>query len=510
MTTQLASSGHIMDGIPYWMGMAGLAIIIVSSHLLVHFRSRQKEQKTSYRKFNLFRFTPLKNLIKRPWFPLLVQSLSLTIFLFVIAAGLLGHDKNNIGPILTWTWWWILLIFLTLGFGKAFCMVCPWEAISSIMTSLSFKSRIKVLGYEKPWPKWARNIFPAIGFFIILTWFELGHDITRSASLTAILGLVMAGMAVFSAIVFEKRSFCRYGCLVGRISGLYAMFSPLELRADSADVCATCKTKECYVGTATTTPCPTFLFPSKMEESTYCTLCTECIRSCPHDNITINYRAPATDLLKRKKFKWDEATLAIVLLALTSFHGLTMTPHWTNWINTIRADTGLGQTSVFTIFMALMLFLPILLFWIGATAARKLAGDNSVDTASIFKAFAYSLIPIALFYHLAHNCMHFFMEGQIIIPRLSDPLGWGWNLFGTAGKTYPPFLSLTTIWWLQVVCVVVGHLYGVVLADRYARTLFKNKRAVFLGLIPLLITMILYSAFSMWLIMQPMDMRSGM
>ena len=58
--------------------------------------------------------------------------------------------------------------------------------------------------------------------------------------------------------------------------------------------------------------------------------------------------------------------------------------------------------------------------------------------------------------------------------------------------------------------MVTGHLYGVVLADRYARILFKNKRAIFLALLPLLITMILYSAFSMWLIMQPMDMRSGM
>jgi len=164
----------------------------------------------------------------------------------------------------------------------------------------------------------------------------------------------------------------------------------------------------------------------------------------------------------------------------------------------------------FVYYVYFLILLPILLFWIGAATARMLAGDPSIRTANIFKAFAYSLIPIALFYHLAHNCMHFFMEGQVIIPHLSDPFGWGWNLFGTAGKNYPPFLSLTTIWWLQVIFVVIGHLYGVVLADRYARTLFKNKRAIFLSLIPLLITMILYSAFSMWLIMQPMDMRSGM
>ena len=504
-----AVTGHIMDGIPVWMGMAGMAIIIISSHLIVHFLKGQKK-KGSYRKINLLRFKPLKNLVKRPWFPLMMQSVSLITFLFVLAAGLIGHDKNNIGPVLTWTWWWILLIFLTLGFGKAFCMICPWEALSSIMTSLSHKSRIKMLGYEKPWPKWARNIFPAIIFFAILTWFELGHDITKSASMTAILGLVMVGMAVFCALIFEKRAFCRYGCLVGRISGLYSMFSPLELRSESADVCASCKTKECYKGSETTTKCPTGLFPSKLTENSYCTLCTECIRSCPHDNLTINYRLPNVELLRRKKFKWDEATLAIVLLALTSFHGLTMTPFWTQSTNALRATTGFGPMTVFTVFMILMIALPITLFWVGSAIARVLSRDKKIKTGDIFKAFAYSLIPIALFYHLAHNCMHFFMEGQHLIPLLSDPLGWGWDLFGTAKKTYDPFLSVEVIWCLQVICVVVGHIYGVVLADRYARTLFTNKRAIFLSLIPLLLTMILYSAFSMWLIMQPMDMRSGM
>ncbi len=510
MPNQLAATGsHVMDGIPVWMGMAGLAVIIFSSHLLVHFRN-EKEAPKAYRRINLFRFKPLKALIKKPWFPILVQSVSLTLFLLVIGAGLLGHDKNNIGPILTWTWWWVLLIFLAFGFGTTFCMICPWEALSSLMTSLSLKSRVKLLGYEKPWPKWARNVFPAIIFFVILTWFELGHNITRSASLTAIIGLIFAGMAVFCAIIFEKRSFCRYGCLVGRITGLYSMFAPLELRADSADVCKSCKTKDCYTGTHTTTPCPTFLFPSKLDENSYCTMCTECIRSCPHDNITINLRPPVTDLYRKKKFKWDEATLAIVLLALTSFHGLTMTPQWTLWTNGLRADTGLGATPVFTIMMLIMLVAPIALFWIGAVAARKLSGDKAITTGTIFKAFSYSLVPIALFYHIAHNCMHFFMEAQHIIPLLSDPFGWGWDLFGTAGKSYPPFLSLRSIWWCQLIFVVIGHLYGVVLADRYARALFSNKRAVFLSLIPLLITMILYSAFSMWLIMQPMDMRSGM
>lgn len=501
--------GHLMDGIPTWMGIAGIIVIILSSHLLVHF-SRKRPETTSYARINLLRFRPLNTLVKQSWFPLFMQSASVMLFLLVITAGLIGHEQNNIGPVITWTWWWVLLIFLALGFGKAFCMVCPWEAISSMVSSLSLKSRVKKLGYEKPWPKWARNIFPAIIFFVILTWFELGHDVTRSASMTAILAMVMVAMAVMAALIYEKRAFCRYACLVGRVSGLYSMFAPIELRANSPDVCAQCKTKDCYTGTETTTACPTFLFPSKVDENTYCTLCTECVRSCPHNNIGLNVRPFGTDLERKKRFRWDEAILAIVLLSLTSFHGLTMTPHWTRLNQVLRAEFSIGASLCFTILMAIMLLAPILLFWAGAKLAHHFVGPKGVSVTQIFKAFAYSLVPIALFYHLAHNCMHFFMEAQHIIPLLSDPFGFGWNLFGTAGNTYPPILSLGAIWILQIIFIVAGHLYGVVLADRFARRLFHDSRSVFKSLVPLLATMILYSSFSVWLVMQPMDMRSAM
>lgn len=505
-----SADGHmLMDGTPVWMGIVGLMVIILATHWLLHYRKTSTELM-DYRRWRIFRFKWVARLVNKTWFPLLVQSASIFFFMLVIAAGLIGNDKHNIGPVITWTWWWVLLIFLAMGFGKVFCMICPWEGISSMVTSLSFRSRVKKLGFDLPWPKWARNIFPAIIFFIILTWFELGRDITRSAMWTSILGLIMVGMAVLSAIVFEKRSFCRYGCLVGRISGLYSLFAPLELRAASAQVCRDCHTKECYTGTEASTACPTFLFPSKLRENSYCTLCTECVRSCPHDNLEINFRPIATDLKNKTHFQWDESVLAVVLLSLTSFHGLTMTPHWTHWNGVIRADTGLGASTVFTALMGLMILLPIALFWGGAKIARTLAGETNVTAPEIFKAFSYSLIPIALFYHLAHNCMHFFMEAQHIVPLLSDPFGFAWNLFGTAGKHYPPLLSLGTIWYLQIICVVIGHLYGVVMANRFSHRLFGDSPAAFRSLIPLIFTMILYSSLSIWLIMQPMDMRSAM
>jgi ferredoxin len=502
---------HTMRGIPTAMAIVGIILIILTSHGILAFRKRSKPAKKSWR-FNILGIRWVKGMIKAPFFPLFAQGISILLFALVIAAGLWGSPRTNIGPILTWTWWWVLLIFFVLGFGKVFCMVCPWEGISSLVTSLSLRSRKKRLGFEFKWPRWARNIYPALAFFMVLTWYELGMDITRSPYMTAMMAIVFVWAAVMTALLFEKRAFCRYMCPVGRIQGLYALFSPTELRPIVKDVCRTCVSKACYKGTETQTGCPTNLFPGNLMENTYCTLCTECVRSCPHDNIAINLRPLATDLNHISRFKTDEALLAITLLALTSFHGVTMTPYWGRLNVVLRASWGWGAKPVFTLLMAVMVLLPLILFWSASWSSNRLCPDPETGTLKIFRAFSYSLIPIALFYHVAHNGMHFFMEAQHIIPVLSDPFGWGWNLFGTAGKTYPHLLSLRTIWWIQLALIVIGHVYGVIVADKIAHKLFpkRDQKTRLKSMLPLLIMMIFYSGFSVWLIAQPMEMRTGM
>ena len=175
--------GHTMQGIPTWMAIGGVVFIIIATHLLLAFRPRRKDDGEGlYPRFNLFRFGPLKKLVKLRFFPLLAQWISIFLFGLVIAAGLFGSARVNIAPVLTWTWWWVLLIFFVLGFGKVFCAICPWEGLSSLVTSLSLRSRKKRLGFERKWPRNLRNVYLAMGLFVLLTWFELGLDITRSPS----------------------------------------------------------------------------------------------------------------------------------------------------------------------------------------------------------------------------------------------------------------------------------------------------------------------------------------
>ncbi len=501
-----------MAGIPAWMAIAGVVVIIIVSHLFLSKKRDALIERPRYWRFNVLSLPFLKALVKKQYFPMLLQGASIVAMLLVIGAGFWGTQRAgmNIGPIITWTWWWALLIFMVLGFGTAFCSICPWEGLSSLITSLSFSSRKKALGSDRAWPKWMRNIFPALLLFILLTWIELGLDITQSPMITAVLATMFVSMVILAALFYDRRGFCRYACLVGRITGIYALFAPVEVRSISTDACKSCTTKDCIKGNDESVGCPTNLFPSKLQENTYCTMCTECIRSCPHDNMTINIRPPATDLMSKFKFRADEAILAITLLALTSFHGITMTPMWDTTNNWLRAEFGLTSIPLFTFLMLVAVIVPIGIFMLSARMARTLSGSTENSTKQIFIAYAYAVLPVALFYHLAHNSMHFFMEAQHIIPVLSDPFGWGWNIFSTASKTYDPLLPMTVVWWMQLVFIVIGHIYGVVIADRIAKRLYAEHKQALRSLIPMLVVMIVYSIYSVWLISQPMIMRTGM
>jgi polyferredoxin len=443
------------------------------------------------------------------WPPLrfLLQLPVVALFALIIAAGLFGNQNPafNIAPMLTWTLWWAGLIFFVLYFGKLWCTVCPWDAVATWMERLRpWGARGRGLGLRLPWPKALRNIWLAVAFFVVLTWIELGQGVTSIPRMTAVLALTMLAMTVMGAFLFDRKSFCRYGCLVGRVSGLYALFSPLELRTRDKAGCAGCATRECFVGSARGDGCPTFEYPRSMDRSTYCTLCTECVRTCPRDNVTLRLRPWGADLAGGGPARKDEAVLAIVLLSMTGFHGLTMIPSWPRWLQAVAEALRVSPPVAFTLVTAGMLLAPILLFGI---LSRVSAWTAKRDTRTVFLNYAYALLPIALFYHLAHTAEHFLMEGPKVLALASDPFGTGWDLFGTARAVFPPLVTLEGLWVLQVLFVVVGHLYGLWISAQTTRRLVADPGRAAAAQLPMLATMILSSLASLWLLSQPMEMR---
>jgi hypothetical protein len=97
----------------------------------------------------------------------------------------------------------------------------------------------------------------------------------------------------------------------------------------------------------------------------------------------------------------------------------------------------------------------------------------------VARSFAHTLVPIALAYAVAHYITLILFEGQLMIASISDPLGRGWNLFGTAGyQANFTWLSPTSVWWIQASALVGGHVIGVALAHDRALAVFEGERAV--------------------------------
>lgn len=544
---------HTMWGIRPWMYYLSIGLVLVVSFGAFEWLERlfarqsslflselpvvgQSEEPHATDRIDLLQNRWVKKIATSRVLRFGVQFVVVVLFFLVIAAGLFGNQNPalNIAPILTWTVWWGGLIILIMFAGKAWCWMCPWDAVAGWMEKLRFwRKTDSGLGLDLKWPKTLRNVGLATVLFVGLTWIELGFGVTMKPRVTAWLAIAMLLMAIVSAFLFERKGFCRYGCLVGRVSGLYAMFSGVEVRAKAQSVCRTCPGKECVNGSETAYGCPTFLFPGYLASNTYCIQCGECVQACPEDNLTVNLRPWGADLVSNHRARSDEAYLALLMLSITGFHGLTMTANWGKLTTWLSSSVSASHLIAFSLGMTILMLAPILIYavlvWIsyrlgvaagslrsgqsvgalGSVGAQAIPPAKQLTYHDYFVKYAYALLPIALFYHLAHNMEHLLMEGPKVVALISDPFGWNWNLFGTAHWSIPPLVSLDVLWIVQIALVLVGHVYSLWVAQKTSMRLFGNQKSAFRSQLPMLAGMIAFSVFSLWLLKQPMEMRTS-
>jgi hypothetical protein len=152
--------------------------------------------------------------------------------------------------------------------------------------------------------------------------------------------------------------------------------------------------------------------------------------------------------------------------------------------------------------------IPIVLFAASCFVSAGWAGSG-VSGRELFRRQALSLLPIALFYHLAHNMMHLAREGGHVVAGLSDPLGTGADFLGTSGVEMGPLLPEPVLWFAQLGLIVFGHVVGVVVAQRIGHGLFPDRLAARRSLIPLLVVMVMISIGGLSLTHLDMNMRMG-
>ena len=510
----LASVGvvTVIEGIPLWVFYTGAALLLLSGAALPI--AWPASAPGPYPTVNLLQFTLVSRALHSRGFRFATQLLTVCLFALVIVAGLFGQQQggSNIATVLTWTYWWTLLVVFVMLFGKAWCYMCPWDAVSSWLERFAaWRVRRGGLSANIAWPRSLRNLYPAATLFVVLTWLELGYGVTTRPELTALLGILMFFLTFVPMLIFERSSFCRYGCLVGRISGLYALFSALEVRARDPQLCRSdCTTHDCYHGNENGYPCPTFQYLGGMTKNTYCIYCLECLHTCPHDNVAVNLRPLGVDMVKGTQVRFDEAAMVIVMLAMTTFHGLTMTPVWGTVVTALEHALSLPYLVAFTVGMLGFLGVVASAYLVFIAWSHRIAPVHDTTCRRLAVRYAYAFLPIALFAHFAHNAMHFLVEGGAILPVLSDPFGWHWNLFGTSGMRPGPLLPPSAVWTVMILFILLGQLWSLLTARRISLQLCGSERVALRSLAPLVLAMIGYSMLTLWIATQPMQMRTGL
>jgi ferredoxin len=424
-------------------------------------------------KYNLFNIGIIKKLVKARWWLFILRLLFVLLFGLIVYAGLFGGTYRNIASVATGIIWLTLISIFAIIFGKIWCTVCPWNTVAGwfkILNKDDGKPDIPLL---------LRGLSVPVILLCVMVFLEYSIGISLNPRMTAYVALGLLALAIVFSILFKRKSFCRYICPVGIMSGLYALFARFEVRSINRETCAKCPNKDCLNGNDKGVGCPVFEFPSTMDANMHCTLCLECPKTCPYDNISINARMFAEDLKSDSESQRPYNFLIILLLFFTAFHAFYTSVLGISLNDYLVTRFAFNQYHISALFVMSILAITIVKSF----------------SASIF-GFSFQIhafIPVLIFTHLGLIIKQFSIHIKEMLYTLNDPFGWNWSLFGntdwipslTGGWKMQP-----GVWYCQIALMVIGLAYSVYL-------LMGRKRNISVGLS--VFSVLIYAGIILWL-----------
>lgn len=409
-------------------------------------------------RFELTRYPWVKRLLMSRWLQWSLVALSLPFFLLALMTGFFGTPagNRNFGLVLVWIIWWAMLMLVMVPFaGRLWCAMCPIPAPGEWLQRRALVqprpgARLYTLGWK--WPRRLNHIWLQNAAFLAVALFSAVILTTPwvSALVLALFALVATG----TSLLFERRAFCRYLCPVGGFIGLYSQLAPVQVRVKDPARCAAHKEKTCYHGSDAGYGCPWLVFPGGLTKNTYCGMCTECFKTCPLDNVALYARPFGADLLAGQGRRLDEAYKGLIMLTCALVYSVVLLGPWSILKETAYAIGTPGWFLYAAGFLALNLLILPGIFYLCAALARAL-GRARRPVKKLFVEYAYALVPLSLAAWAAFSLSFVLTNLSYAWQVLSDPFGWGWNLFGTAGWTWTPYLS-GLLPYLQTPLLLVG------------------------------------------------------
>ena len=444
---------------------------------------------------DLLRIPLVKQIAQSRYYPQVLQIPAAAIFGLIAFQLLAGPDSahENAGTAWMWILWWPLLPVVFVLFGRVWCTVCPFGWISDMVQKLT--------GANRPVPEFLKKygIWIIDAWFIAITWADHVFGIVESPWGSGMLLLVMTTAVIVSGAFFARRTFCRYLCFLGGLSGNYARTGAVAVRANT-DICATCDAKAaCFNGTDSTGPCPLFTFPRTMDSNAACNLCAECVKSCPNDAITLTVRKPTSELWFVRKPKVEESFLAMAIMGIVLIQNLTMLQVWNQGLGVLESATGItDKAMIFTPTFAAAIVLPVAVLALAAwTASRR----NPESVGQNFARFGYALIPLDVAAHLGHNLFHLLGEGGAVVATTAALFG----IRTSSGST--ALLPLPVIQALQFGLLAIGIGASAYAVWRIARKRYQAPRNLRWTLVPFGAVVAVIALVNIGMFMLPMAHR---
>lgn len=442
------------------------------------------------------KFPRLKALVKMRSFQFWVILPNLVFFYLFLLAGIWGTPVGNANVIIVFVWifWWFLLIAIMVPFGsRVWCTMCPlpifgeWfqrRRLIGVTKGNTAGSRNKMYGLNKKWPKKLSNIWLQNFGFLSLAIFSAALVTRPIVSFMVFAGMILASVAL--SMIYRQRAFCNYLCPISGFLSLYSMTATIAVRSKDTDVCVDCRDKGCVRGNEKGWGCPWYMYLGKMDRNNYCGLCMECVKTCSNDNVGLFLRPFASDNYIKSL---DEAYKAFIMLVLAAFYSVTLLGRWgtvKDWANV--SETGdIGGFAIYALSMvgsALVIFPGIYLGF--AWISKKLTNGSGASLKDIYLRYSYVFVPFGLLAWIAFSIPLVFVNGAYILTVISDPLGWGWDLMGTANIHWNPFIP-EYVPHMQAVVLGIGFWVSAKSGLKISNNLFSDSKIAFRGFFPVLV-----------------------
>jgi hypothetical protein len=201
----------------------------------------------------------------------------------------------------------------------------------------------------------------------------------------------------------------------------------------------------------------------------------------------------------------------LLLLATVLFDGASTSLEWMRLEEALSASLSMFRELAPMVVKTggmIAFWLVLIGAYVGTCAIMSVAVARQRTPLQVARCFALTLVPIAIGYHVAHYLTFLLVQGQYIIPLVSDPFGRGWDLFGTAGyRVDIALVGARFAWYAALAAVLTGHIASVYLAHRKAMQTFDGWGIALRSQVPLTALMVVYTFVSLSILAEPVVER---